>query len=88
MSPLIVPAILPAILPDAELPIASLPEETARLKQASLAAEKILFSLTLLNDNEFAVLENHGMTRSAVEAAMFAGAIARRRVTLAEQEVA
>lgn len=56
-------------------------EETARLKQASLKMEKLLYGLVhTLN------FEALNISREELEDAIVAGAIARRRVTLAEQE--
>jgi len=72
-----------ALLTALEAPAASLAEETARLKRACLAAEKILFGLTLLRDDEFAVLKRHGLDRTEVETVMNAGLLARHRVTRA-----
>lgn len=67
-------------------PVASLAEETASLKQACLATEKILFCLACLGDDEFAVLEDHGLTRLRIEDTMNSALLARHRVTRAESE--
>ncbi len=67
-------------------PVASLAEETAALKHASLAAEKILYSLLSLHPQEFEVLKDHGLTRSEIEETMNAALLARHRVTCAEAQ--
>lgn len=65
-----------------ELPerIFSLGEETAQLKQASMRMEKLLYNLLYTLD--FGALD---LSREELEGAIIAGAVARRRVTLAEK---
>ncbi|MFA7073289.1 MAG: hypothetical protein WC138_12375 [Methanoculleus sp.] len=75
-----------ALLTALEAPLTSLAEETAALKRACFAAEQILFGLSLLRDDEFAVLKRHGLDRTEVETVMNAGLLARLRVTRAESE--
>jgi len=75
-----------ALLTALDAPLTSLAEETAALKRACFAAEQILFGLSLLRDDEFAVLKRHGLDRTEVEIVMNAGLLARHRVTRAEAE--
>lgn len=75
-----------ALLTALDAPLTSLAEETAALKRACFAAEQILFGLSLLRDDEFAVLKRHGLDRTEVETVMNAGLLARHRVTRAESE--
>lgn len=58
----------------------------AALKQASIAAEKILYSLLSLHPQEFEVLKDHGLTRAGIEETMNAALLARHRVTCAEAQ--
>ena len=66
-----------------ELPerILTLGEETAQLKQASMRMEKLLYGL--LYSPDFGALN---LSREELEDAIVAGAVARRRVSLAEKE--
>ncbi|QSZ66429.1 hypothetical protein RJ40_02405 [Methanofollis aquaemaris] len=75
-----------ALMAAMEDPIDSLAEETAHLKRAALAAEAILYRLSLLREDEFAVLERHGLTRGHLTEVANSGLLARHRVTRAESE--
>lgn len=75
-----------ALVAAIEAPPASLAEETAHLKQACLAAEAIVYRLSLLREDEFTVLERHGLTRDRLAEVANAGLRARHRVTRAEAE--